>query len=589
MTGTNRWPPIFALGLTALLVFAVLPNPLRIPQNNPSATAEFAPVPGDAQDPNTANFGETGVAGSGGIGAGGLFGPDPAGLPPPPPPELVFDPRNKNCQGEPPRQTSDPLSPPCVPFFAGDNGGRTWQGVEPDEILIYYYNDFDVEGDLTKPYHPDQEHTVPYPAYYYLNHVKTVKALLRYFQNHFQTYNRRVRMIGYPSNQGLGTSPSARITDMQLMAGEKPFAVVTLIENAQAMSALAKEFQIPIFGWNEDIPLADYEENAPYVWSFMPDQTTETVWSAEFLCRKLRGRPAKFTTDPLLLGKPRKFGLLYQNPGSSQRGPFLSQMAAELVTALDRCSPSMKLDYIKMFQGNGDGQAASIMAEMKRQDITTVICYCIAQQTELHIPKFQSAASALNYIPEWYWDSTAAMDRTLWQQEYGNPKHQGFGTSYLWRQGPFEESFPYKAFLEQEPGQTPNLRFNFEIYHTFLSLFSGLQAAGPFLTPETVEQGMFTFTSPDYLGSKWLGRDAQNPFIPTGGYGLGGPSRYTFVHTAQAWWYDPTGTPPGRSEPNGCIRVVEKGRRYFGRDWPIGDDDLFNPSDPCTEDTRREV
>jgi hypothetical protein len=576
------------MGTVAVLVGLVLPNPLRIPQNNPAAQAEYAPVPGENEDPNQANFGETGQASSGGIGGPG--GPLLEETPPPPLTEKapVFVPSHKRCTGTPPRQTDDPLSPPCVPNFDQDNGGKTWAGVTDQEILIIYYNDFGVEGDLTQPYRSDEERAVPYPAYYYLNHVKTVKALLRYFQVHFQTYNRRVRMVGHASGSGLGTTPSARIVDMQIMADMDPFAVVTLIENAQAMAPLAKEFQIPIFGWNEDIPLAEYEDNAPYVWSFMPDQSTETVWSAEFLCRKLRGYPARFTTDPLLLGQPRKFGLIYQNPEDSQRGPFLSQLAGELISGVDRAC-GMRFDYIKSFKGNGDGQAASMMTEMKQKTITTVVCYCIAQQNELQVPKMQGAASGLSYYPEWYWDSTAAMDRTLWQQEYGNPKHQGFGSSYLWRQGPFETTYAYKAFLEQEPGQTPNLRFNFEIYHTFLSLFSGIQAAGPGLTPDAVQRGMFTFKSPDYKGEQWLGRAKQDPYVPTGGYGGGGPSRYTFVHTAQAWWYDPTGTPPGRSEPNGCIRVVEDGRRYFGPEWPRGDADLFNPDDPCTEDTRREV
>ena len=61
-----------AAGLTALvLVLFVLPNPLKVPQNNPTASPEFAPVPGNKQSGQNANFGETGLADSAGIGAGG--------------------------------------------------------------------------------------------------------------------------------------------------------------------------------------------------------------------------------------------------------------------------------------------------------------------------------------------------------------------------------------------------------------------------------------------------------------------------------------------------------------------------------------
>src|SRR5690349_12991936 len=37
-------------------------------------------------------------------------------------------PRQRKCVGNPPRQIEDPQSPPCVPFFVGDNGGATWKG-----------------------------------------------------------------------------------------------------------------------------------------------------------------------------------------------------------------------------------------------------------------------------------------------------------------------------------------------------------------------------------------------------------------------------------------------------------------------------
>lgn len=574
--GKQQWPPVFALGVVALLFFLVLPNPLRLPQNNPSAQAEFAPVPGKRDANASANFGQVGQASSGGIGGGGVDDPevDPG---PVPLPDFVYKPKQKLCVGSPPRQTEDPLSPPCVAFYEGDNGDKTWPGVTRDEILVVYYNDFDVKGDMTTPYRPSDEKD-GYPVYYHQNHIRTVKALLRYFQGRFQTYNRRVRLIGFASGAGLGTIDAQRVGEMQRIAALNPFAVVTLIENAQAIGPLAADHGIPVFGWNEDVPSEVYEVNRPYMWSFTPDQKTETVWSSEFLCRKLRGRPAKFTNDLLLLGKPRKFALLYQQARSSQRGPFLSQLAGQLRDEVfARCG--MKFDLVRQFEENGDSEGPGLFAEMKADYITTVVCYCIAQQSELQIPKFMASATALDYYPEWYWDSTASMDHALWQQNYGNPAHQSFGSTYLWRQGGFKESHAYRAFSQEEPGGVPNLRFNFEMYHTFLSLFSGIQAAGPTLNPTTIERGMFTFN--------WLSR--TDPLTPTGGYGFAsGPSAYTFIHTAMAWWYDPSGVPPGKTEPSGCVRVVDGGRRYFGPDWPEGDGDLFLRTSPCSEDNRRE-
>src|SRR5688572_7868513 len=44
--------------------------------------------------------------------------------------------RVRRCVGDPPRQIEDPQSPPCVPYWSGDNGGSTWRGVTRDEIRV---------------------------------------------------------------------------------------------------------------------------------------------------------------------------------------------------------------------------------------------------------------------------------------------------------------------------------------------------------------------------------------------------------------------------------------------------------------------
>src|SRR5207244_411943 len=55
--------------------------------------------------------------------------------------------RVRRCVGDPPRQIEDPQSPPCVPYWQGDNGGATSKGVTRDEIRIegnYYASPDDV-------------------------------------------------------------------------------------------------------------------------------------------------------------------------------------------------------------------------------------------------------------------------------------------------------------------------------------------------------------------------------------------------------------------------------------------------------------
>ena len=298
-----------------ILVFLILPNPLRIPQNNPQASAEYAPVPGSDESNENANFSNTNAATSSGVGSGGLGAGGGIGTPPPPPPPQ-FVPRDKACLGNPPRQTEDPLSPPCVAFYTGDNGGSTWQGVTKDDILIGYYNDFEVKGDMNKAWTPGDENETaasnPDNGYYYQYHVRTVKAQLRYFLSRYQTYGRNVKMTAFASKGGLGTPPSQRTAETLLFNAEHhPFALTVLVQNAQSVAQDMKDRKVPVFGWNYDIPNETYRDAAPYFWSFIPDQQTVADWSATFICKKLRGGTARFSTDVDLSGRKRTFALLW--------------------------------------------------------------------------------------------------------------------------------------------------------------------------------------------------------------------------------------------------------------------------------------
>src|SRR5688500_440409 len=106
-----------------LLLLAVLPSALHLPQTNPSQTLEYAPVPpeDDINPPPSGDFSSLGL-GSGasrGIDAVG----EPAGPPRGPEGRSIKTPSTKRCVGTPPRQTEDPLSPPGVASYTGDNGG----------------------------------------------------------------------------------------------------------------------------------------------------------------------------------------------------------------------------------------------------------------------------------------------------------------------------------------------------------------------------------------------------------------------------------------------------------------------------------
>src|SRR5438105_12253704 len=131
---TRAYPPLILLAIAVLAVVIILPSSLNLPQSNPTTVLEYAPVPPQDKNPpplqgNLSN-----------LGLGTSHTLALAAPPPPPPPVnnllqgIGSRPNQKQCVGTPPRQTEDPTSPPCVPFFEGDNFGVTYQGVTKNEI-----------------------------------------------------------------------------------------------------------------------------------------------------------------------------------------------------------------------------------------------------------------------------------------------------------------------------------------------------------------------------------------------------------------------------------------------------------------------
>src|SRR5688500_5249134 len=135
------YPPLALAGLVMLVLLALMPSALNLPQTTPSETLEYAPVPpeDDITNPPTGNFDSLGLGSSRSIGTGASGdsalpggGAVPGGAP-------IKTASTKRCVGNPPRQTEDPLSPPCVAVFTGDNGGATYQGVTREEVRVLFY------------------------------------------------------------------------------------------------------------------------------------------------------------------------------------------------------------------------------------------------------------------------------------------------------------------------------------------------------------------------------------------------------------------------------------------------------------------
>src|SRR5687768_6588991 len=190
---SRKYPPLVSILVALILAIAVLPSALNLPQTNPTQTLEYAPVPPEDNDepPPAGNLSSLGLGSSSGVAEDAEGGEGAGDLPPPLPGGKGVNPSTKRCVGNPPRQTEDPLAPPCVAYFDGDNFGATYQGVSREEVRILVYVSGGVRYtssstaavsptneyfDLAEPPKNNDEFLV----------VKGMRAWQRYFNDRFQ-------------------------------------------------------------------------------------------------------------------------------------------------------------------------------------------------------------------------------------------------------------------------------------------------------------------------------------------------------------------------------------------------------------------
>ncbi len=105
-------------------------------------------------------------------------------------------------------------------------------------------------------------------------------------------------------------------------------------------------------------------------------------------------------------------------------------------------------------------------------------------------------------------------------------------------------------------------------FREYYMLFKAIQAAGPRLTPASIDRGLHALpkissTNPD-LASCYFD-----------------PGDYTCVKDYMEMWWDESAQAPGHNSP-GCFRMVKGGRRTLPSDWTPAWE-VFDPEGaPCS-------
>ncbi|HEX9890347.1 MAG TPA: hypothetical protein VGA69_12760, partial [Nitriliruptorales bacterium] len=513
---------------------------------------------------------------------GDALGGDGPGLSPPPPP--VPDgagerPVTKRCVGNPPRQTEDPLSPPCVAHFEGDNGGNTYPGVDDDLIRVLVYQSATCcDGvtsrgtearpvgqcfDLTESESADEPFT-----------VRSFRVLQRHFNARFQAYGRAVGfVVCFDNDDGLaGECPSdeaRRAEARELYATYEPFAVMSYNDCTPLTFGIEMAKQgVLNFGVQGARPAAFFQEYAGLIWSYAPSMEQQAAMYATYVCEQVVGQPVAASGNGDN-GQPRVLGLLVSgDPGKVTSTEF----AREAQRRIEACGGEFDAEGTYPVGNNGystgnDVAAAENIARFQQAEVTTIIW------PKGYEVKHSQAATRVDYFPEWILAGDLQHDgqtTTRVQDQRSFDGHAFVVTNLpLYRDGqatPCEQAVTEAApdWPAQDRAYLCGSRPFF--YTDTFQLFVGIQVAGPRLTPASLDQGMHAIPP----------GPSDDPSVPACFYAAGD---YTCVKDAASGWWDADADDDGL----GCWRMIQDGRRYVAGQWPRGNitSHIDTTADPC--------
>lgn len=420
-------------------------------------------------------------------------------------------------------------APPCVAAFSGDNGGATSPGVTGDTIVVTYRTANSAQQDAINAASPnaiaDDEST-----------IEDMQRYIELFNKSFELYGRKVVLKPFQGQsdpllevQGQSQGPAQADAVRAREAGG--FADVSGLGTQIYHEALVDQKIIAMGG----IYMSQQwlEEHAPYAYAaWFPTGNKVAEAMVHLVCQRLKDLPAVDAGDPALQRQPRVFGILTpENPVYSAAGDIMEQ-------GLRRCGAKIgrRIKYALNI-ATAQQQSTSIIAQLKSAGVTTVLCGC-----DPIVPVFLAqAANTQQYRPEWdtlWWGdaSQRSVDASQWEHSIA------IGVSGEIPPKDRLEAYTAMRMAGGEPAQV-----NYPVpYYNLLQLFLALQAAGPRLTPQTFQQGLFS-----------LPRSEEGD---VGAWSFG-PGAYTPQTTYVVSYWNPDHTSNFDGKKGGYVNC-EGGRRF---------------------------
>jgi hypothetical protein len=436
-------------------------------------------------------------------------------------------------------------APNCVPVWdeSRDNGGDTWDGVTADEIKIGVY-----VPQVVPTIRAAQEAAIGRPLPTEEEDAENRDQVMDALNALWETYGRTVTWTPIPAS-GLESDEVAAKADAIRAAEEiGVFAVVGGPTGTKAFAAELAARQV-ICICTDSQPVENLEQWAPYVWAPGLASTQRFDMVAE-LVASLDGQPAAHAGGDLV-GQTRTFALVYADTadGAQRAG------AEHLASLLDDAGVDLAATVPYVFDlASMQEQAGTMVSRMKESGVTSIVF-----AGEPWMPYYVGvAATAESWFPEWVLAGTGLTDMTASGRRYDQQQwRHAFGvSSLLARVSPAvaeQEGNFVEWHLGEELTSYPNLI-------ELPTLFTGIQLAGPNLTPATFRDGLFSYLPVESkLTSTGLSWGLQD---------IWDEADYAGADDVTLVWWDADAVGPHEVQPEGetgqgMYRYVDGGRRYL--------------------------
>ncbi len=452
-------------------------------------------------------------------------------------------------------------APPCVPVFTGDNGGATSGGVTSNTINVVYYQA--QPGGLAS--------AVSGAAGTNAQALATAQSYVAMFNHVYSLYGRHVNLIPFTAS-GADADPVAAHADAVTVAQQlHAFASINgPAETSAYEDELARE-HVLCMACGDSSTSGQIKQNAPYQWANLPTADTSLYETIAYVAAKLNHKDAVWAGDASFHTRPRTFIIVSET--SEPPGPGSAELTAsvtkKLIAGHVRMSSTPDLQYT-LDLTTLPTQAATIAEKLKTSGATSVI-FAGDPIMPIYLTK---ACANIGYFPEWVitgivLTDTSTLGRYYDQQEWAH----AFGVTSLGVPVPVATGdadhlyrWWYGANASPASLAAPAL------IPPITQFFTGVQLAGPDLTPANFTTGLFR--APPTGGG---------PTSPLAAYGYQGaaplpsyssPADYTFL------WYDATAKGPDEEGQNGTglMQYVNGGARYKAGVVPAGPVPMFSPA-----------